>query len=304
MKLAAHTQLPILSLFSGIGMLDSGFTGEGFCVVSGPEKILGGDVREFRAVPGVFQGVIGGPPCQDFSHARRSPPTGEGLELLGHFRRLITEADPAWFLMENVPSVPDLVVDGYHVQRFDLCPTMLGYPQRRRRHFQFGSKAGLLLTVKRRPFTGTKKRCVMASEGITVNRRTWADFCELQGLPGDFDLPQMHKAGKYRAVGNGVHLAVAAEVARAIAEVLSAEEPRTIHNSRTCACGCGRLPAGRKRSATPACRKRLQKKRDVAAEGEGMLTTPMPPTYRKREMAGAVNDRGSTNEKKYQLELL
>lgn len=30
----------ILSLFQGIGMLDDGFVKNGFCVVSGPERIL------------------------------------------------------------------------------------------------------------------------------------------------------------------------------------------------------------------------------------------------------------------------
>ncbi len=261
----AHTQKPVLSLFSGIGLLDSGFKRLGYCVVSGPEKILGGDIREFHSVPGVFQGVVGGPPCQDFSRLRRTPPTGEGEELLGEFCRVVQESDAHWFLMENVPAVPDLVVPGYHVQRFDLSPTMLGERQSRLRHFQWGSKCGILLDIHRRRFTGTPEPCVTASEGKATGRRTWANVCQLQGLPADFDLPSFHKAGKYRAVGNGVHAAVAAEIARAVDAALSATDPRTIHNARACACGCGRRLTGKQKCATAACRKRLQKKRESAA---------------------------------------
>jgi DNA (cytosine-5)-methyltransferase 1 len=37
------TQL-VLSLFPGIGMLDSAFEQEGFCVVRGPDVLWGGDI--------------------------------------------------------------------------------------------------------------------------------------------------------------------------------------------------------------------------------------------------------------------
>ena len=258
----AHSQL-ILSLFSGIGLLDSGFEQNGFCVVRGPEKILGGDIRRFRAIPGFFSGVIGGPPCQDFSRARRSQPTGEGQELLNEFCRVIVEASPDWFLMENVPGVPDVVIEGYTVQRFDLCPTQLGQIQSRLRHFQFGSKRGLILSINRRSFTGRKQPCLTASEGSQKGKRTFSEFCRLQGLPDAFNLTELHKAAKYRAVGNGVHTAVSGEVARAIREATCSPDPLTIHNTRTCACGCGRIITGRQQSAGPTCRKRLQKKRTV-----------------------------------------
>lgn len=255
----------VLSTYSGIGLLDSGFSDNGFCVVQAPEKLLGGDIRNFRAVPGKFSGVIGGSPCQDFSVARRTPPTGEGLELLGHYVRIVQESDCDWFLLENVPAVPDVAIPGYTVQRFELSPLHLGYPQSRLRHFQFGSKRGLILNIRRSLFTGERQPCAVASEGGKKGKRTFADFCELQGLPRDFDLPDMHKVAKYRAVGNGVHKAVSAEIARAIAEALRAEIPRTIHNTRVCACGCGRIVTGRQVSAGATCRKRIQKKRERAA---------------------------------------
>lgn len=67
-----------LSVFSGIDLLGMGFEAEGFCVVSAGDLAFGRDVRKFRPPPGVFTGVIGGPPCQDFSAARRSAPILDG----------------------------------------------------------------------------------------------------------------------------------------------------------------------------------------------------------------------------------
>lgn len=251
----------ILSTFTGIGLLDSGFEKEGFCVVQAREKILGGDIRNFTPIPGKFTGVIGGSPCQDFSTLRRTEPTGEGVELIQHFGRIVLESDCNWFLLENVPSVPDLVIPGYHVQRFDLSPNNLGYSQSRLRHFQFGSKSGFILDIKRKKFKGQKQACLTATEGNRKDRRLFSDFCELQGLPRDFDLPDLNKIAKYRAVGNGVHLGVSQAIAKAIKNVLNSNNPNTVNNTKTCACGCGRILKGKQVSSTPACRKRLQMRR-------------------------------------------
>lgn len=260
MKSEGPTQL-VLSLFSGIGLLDSGFLNHGFCVTAAAEKLLGGDIRDFRGIPGRFDGVVGGSPCQDFSKARRSPPTGYGLEMLNEYVRIVTEVQPRWFLLENVPGVPSVTVPGYIVQRFDLCPTELGHPQRRRRHFQFGSKEGLVLNINRRSFTGQAIPTLTASDGRRSTRRDFRDFCALQGLSSVLELPDFHKSAKYKAVGNGVHTAVAHEVARAILEVTTSDSPDTIYTVKVCACGCGRRLTGKQKSATDACRKRLQKNR-------------------------------------------
>jgi DNA (cytosine-5)-methyltransferase 1 len=252
---------PVLSLFSGIGLLDSGFERNGFCVVRGPEKITGGDIRDFHSVPGVFGGIVGGSPCQDFSRARRTPPTGEGLELLNEFCRVVRESQSDWFLLENVPGVPDVCIDGFHIQRFELSPVQLGFSQNRLRHFQFGSKTGLILTINRRTYSGEIQPCITASEGSRPNRRTWSEFCQLQGLPPSFDLPEFNQIARYRAVGNGVHTGVSMEVARAIREAIDSPSPKTIFNTRVCACGCGRIVTGKQKSATATCRKRLETKR-------------------------------------------
>jgi len=246
-------------------MLGMGFEMEGFCVVRSPDLIFGGDIRIFHAIPGKFDGVIGGPPCQDFSKARRSAPTGYGLEMLAEFVRVVLEADPAWWLLENVDRVPDVVVDGYQVQRFDLNAKECSLKQSRLRHFQFGSKAGLVVIPQRQKQPGESQiiePACLATEGRKADRRSWGDFCELQGLPRDFNLPGMTTEARYRAVGNGVPVNMARVVARAIRECVGAEGGSRV-TVRLCACGCGRVLEGRgdQRAATPACRKRLEKRR-------------------------------------------
>jgi DNA (cytosine-5)-methyltransferase 1 len=256
-----HTSTLVLSLFPGIDLMGRGFEQEGYCVVRGPDLIFGGDVRAFHPPPGRFDGIIGGSPCQDFSTARRCPPTGYGVEMLHEFCRCVAEAWPDWFLLENVPGVPDVQVPGYVVQRFDLRADECGLPQRRLRHFQFGSH-GYQLVLRRDPRIAVTQRCVTATEGTQQERRDWGDFCEIQGLPRDFQLDGFHRAARYRAVGNGVPVPMARFIARAIRCMVPTG------TVRLCECGCGRPLDGMstQRAATDACRKRLQRRRDRAAQ--------------------------------------
>lgn len=253
-----------LSLFPGIDLLGRGFEAEGFCVVRGPDIIYGQSIYDFHVPSHRFDGIIGGSPCQDFSRARRTPPTGEGIALLNQFVRIIEEAQPTWFLLENVERVPDIHPTGYHVQRFDLNAKECGCAQSRLRHFQFGSTTGLVVMPQRFPPLGKShiQPACLATEGRKKHRRTWSDFCQLQGLPPDFDLPGMTIEAKYRAVGNGVPIPMARTVARAIREA-TCETAQRCNTVRLCSCGCGRPLTGRndQRSATPACRKRLEKRR-------------------------------------------
>ncbi|MBS1157776.1 MAG: hypothetical protein H6R15_195 [Proteobacteria bacterium] len=251
----------VLSLFPGIDLFGRGFEAAGFCVVRGPDPIFGGDIRDFHAQAGIFNGIIGGPPCQDFSRARRSEPTGAGIELIGEFVRVVTEAKPTWWLMENVPGVPDVKIDGYNHLRIDLNSRDCGMVQSRHRHFQWGHIAGRVPTVTRRRSVAPAESqpCCLASEGQSTSRRSWADFCELQGLPRDFDLPGMTLSAKYRAVGNGVPVQMATVMAQSVRNAV----PEI--NVRLCACGCGRFVYGKQISAGPACRKRMSRRESSIA---------------------------------------
>lgn len=250
----------VLSTFTGIGMLDSGFRENGFCVVSAGDLIYNQSIENFRAIPNKFNGVIGGSPCQDFSRLRRTPPTGHGLQMIQEFKRVVLESNCDWFLHENVLGVPDIEIEGFHVIRFNLSPKDIGYKQSRNRRFQFGSRCGYLLNIERKPYRNKPEKIATASEFNNKNRRGWAEFCELQGLSPDFDLTAFSKSEKYKAVGNGVHVGVSYQVAKAIKEAISANEPKTVFNSKICECGCGVIVSKNRKTASDACRKRLSNK--------------------------------------------
>ena len=244
----------VLSLFPGAGLLDRGFEQAGFCVVRGPDTLLGQRIEDFHATSGHFTGVIGGPPCQDFSRARRSPPTGHGVRMLKEFARVVTEAAPLWWLMENVPQVPDVHVSGYVVQRFNVFAWEFGLKQRRNRCFQFGSLDGVKLVLHRQP---QSHRGPWAQTITTKHiHRNFSDLCELQGLPRNFYLPGYSRTAQIRAVANGVPVPMARAVAEAIRD-------RRVTDLRLCVCGCGRPLTGpqRQQSATAACRKRIERSR-------------------------------------------
>lgn len=257
----------ILSVFPGVDLLGRAFEGFGFCVVRGPDLIFGGDIRSFHPPKDVFFGIIGGSPCQDFSKKRRHPPTGYGLAMLKEFERVVGEARPEWFLLENVPGVPDVTApEGYVAQRFDVdqawFDTVSGL-----RHIQFGSRSGKLLDV-----TGRRK-LVTDGRALACDSRPFSDLVRLQGLPDNFNLPSFTLEGKKRAVGNGVPLPIGRALANAVCEAflgssMALPGPAQDKNVRRCACGCGRPVYGRAKYAkdgngkTDKCRKRAQRQRE------------------------------------------
>ncbi len=259
------TQL-VLSVFPGIDLLGRAFEAAGLCVVRGPDLLWGGDVRAFHPPMGVFWGVIGGPPCQDFSAARRAEPTGYGLEMLGEYVRVIEESRPEWWLMENVARVPDVEIAGYVTQRLDVNQAWFS-DVTRLRHIQFGSKSGRLLNVARESVT---RRGTLARAALAHDDRSFSDLCRLQGLPEDYDLPGFLVSEKKRAVGNGVPLVLGRALAAAV--LVAYSRPVTVQRDlagqltavQVCRCGCGRPVTGRSLYYDYSCRKRAQRRRDRA----------------------------------------
>lgn len=256
----------VLSAFPGIDLLGKAFEEAGICVVRGPDLILGQDIRRFHPPRGAFWGIIGGPPCQEFSGLLRTEPTGYGLEMLGEFTRVVTEAQPEWFLMENVARVPDISIPGYFIQRLDInqgwyCDVT------RLRHIQFGSQSGHLLSVPRGRVSGDKEGAALASDN-----RSFRELCRLQGLPDDFDLPGFLMSEKKRAVGNGVPLQLGRVLAQAVLAaysqpvILQCDLAGGVTPAAVCACGCGRRVTGKHQYYDFSCRKRAQRQRDRAAQ--------------------------------------
>jgi DNA (cytosine-5)-methyltransferase 1 len=114
---------------------------EGFAVVHGPDIIFGRDIRNFHPPAGRFDGVIGGPPCQAFSRLRHLVEhNGYAVaeNLIPEFERCVREAEPLWFVMENVPAAPGPDVPLYIITRHVVTDAHVGGATSRMRAFHFG----------------------------------------------------------------------------------------------------------------------------------------------------------------------
>lgn len=253
----------VLSLFPGIGLLDLAFEEQGFCVVRGPDVLWGGDVKSFHPPTGKFNGVIGGPPCQMFSVLRHIQPLA-GLKhgnLIPEYERVVDEAQPDWFLMENVKDAPEPAVIGYFVNSLLFNNRWVGAEQHRLRRFSFGTREGLRLLPEIAVFEAPRTElavCASSNKRVQVKiggsgkvKRTWRPptviaghgaapgqrdngnnftierMCELQGLSATFteDMP-FTSQGKRKVIGNGVPLPMGRAIARAVKSAIAAQRER------------------------------------------------------------------------------
>ncbi|ADG96597.1 DNA-cytosine methyltransferase [Segniliparus rotundus DSM 44985] len=159
----------LLDLFAGCGGLSLGFESAGFevalAVDNWPEALAVyrrnfrhraveldlGDVdlasSALRECAAEVDGIIGGPPCQDFSSAGRRVEAGRA-DLTEKFAQLVATFLPSFFVMENVEraakaaaprrAVALLEAHGYCVARIVLDASRCGVPQRRKRLFTIG----------------------------------------------------------------------------------------------------------------------------------------------------------------------
>jgi DNA (cytosine-5)-methyltransferase 1 len=246
----------VLSLFPGIGLLDMAFEEAGFCIVRGPDLLWGGDVSSFHPPRGRFDGIIGGPPCQAFSRLRHIVEANgyqTAPNLIPEFERVVAEAEPTWFLMENVPDAP-LPICKYGDRYYPNKPVMIrdvwvGGETDRLRRFTFGCKYGAdqfnveTLALHRpdpehsalasgggRPVPvavgGSGKRKISAKSALkNYGYKTgdaFAAHLRKQGLPSDFlDASPFTVAGKIKVVGNGVPLPMGKAVANAVKRAIN-----------------------------------------------------------------------------------
>jgi DNA (cytosine-5)-methyltransferase 1 len=178
-------QIPIVSFFSGGGFLDMGFEMAGFKTVFSNEidkdfaqfykegmSSWSSEKREISAISDIYEvstgdvkalvngrfGIIGGPPCQDFS-IQGSKNGFDGLRgtLTYHYYERIMDLQPDFFLMENVPGlvllkktkkafneILDLFREEYLISTERLNALHYGVPQNRERFFVFGVKKSLV----------------------------------------------------------------------------------------------------------------------------------------------------------------
>lgn len=245
----------VLSLFPGLGLLDRAFEDEGFCVVRGPDHLWGGDVKRFTAQPGVFAGIIGGPPCKRFSPLANVVRAVHGEDsvapdLIPEFVRIVADAAPDWFVMENVERAPLPVVAGYIVRDEIINNRWCGGAQNRVRRFSFGTRDGRRLPIQTETFEpmdyvpavttnsgGRRKVLKLDPAGRALGRQGLADHHRLQwrtleamasdqGVPSDF-IAALREHGAFTAkalrigIGNGVPYPMARTVAAAVRAVTS-----------------------------------------------------------------------------------
>ena len=184
--------------------------------------------------------------------------------MLGEFLRVVAVARSKWFLLENVPGVPDVELDGYTVQRIDVDPGWWS-GTRRRRHIQFGRHTSVLetsrpLDIPRGTITEGAEPAALASDS-----RPFAELCRLQGLPTGFDLPGMTEKGKCQAVGNGVPLVMGRHLAQAVRMAVYGEAgnsdgfPAYEYVRRLCVI-CGRRISGKQVTCSASCRKKKSRR--------------------------------------------
>jgi DNA (cytosine-5)-methyltransferase 1 len=161
----------IISLFSGSGGLDLGFiktnrveiklaNDNNKYAVDSYQKNIGNhiickDIRELKNIPKVDI-LIGGPPCQGFSTANPNRSFDDPRNwLFKEYGRILTEANPEIFVLENVSGmvtlengkVLELIIKelencGYRVQHKILDAKYYETPQSRRRMIIVGVKKG------------------------------------------------------------------------------------------------------------------------------------------------------------------
>jgi DNA (cytosine-5)-methyltransferase 1 len=160
--------MKIVDLFAGCGGLSLGFQNAGFEIISAFEfwnvaadcyaqnfkhVVCRDDLSDVESASTKIKAlapdiIIGGPPCQDFSHAgKRVEDKRAGLT--ESFAKIVKSVHPQYFVMENVDRAQNSVAyasarqilkdAGYGLTEVVLDASLCGVPQKRKRFFCIGS---------------------------------------------------------------------------------------------------------------------------------------------------------------------
>lgn len=193
----------VLSLFSGCGGMDLGFTNAGFEIVWANDinksaaytyrenignHIIEKDIKEIKKneFPDNIDVVIGGFPCQGFSMAGKRDINDERNQLYKEMKRVVDIVKPKYFIAENVRGllsmlkgevikhiIKDFTLIGYKVDFKLLYAPFFRVPQERYRVFIIGNRI-----EKENPFPEENT----IPENLSV-RNAIGDLEELGGLP-------------------------------------------------------------------------------------------------------------------------
>lgn len=156
-----------IDLFAGCGGMSLGFQNSGFEILRAYDNwdkavecysrnfnhpiynrdlndvdLLVNDINEME-----IDIIIGGPPCQDFSHAGKRT-EGDRANLTKSFSEVISSVRPNWYVMENVDRASKSLSyqtarqtfkdSGYGITEVVLDSSFCGVPQKRKRFFSIG----------------------------------------------------------------------------------------------------------------------------------------------------------------------
>ena len=201
-------------------------------MVRGPDPLYNSRIEDFHIPSRRVTGIVAGPPCQDFSKARRCKPSGHGLRMLAELLRCIDESRPEWVLIENVPQIPDILHPAYHHQRLDIADCECGGTQLRRRHVQFLSQLGHIIRPERE-FRRHRHAAILTS-ATAASSHTYRRDLPPPGFSGPCHIARLEsREAKVSAVGNGVPLCIG----RALAIAVSRRSPPDFHTDCICLCG-------------------------------------------------------------------
>lgn len=187
-EIQMNNKIKVVSLFSGCGGFDLGFTQTNNFEVIWANDILKNACETYRnnigdhivcadinevdktTIPKADV-LVGGPPCQSFSLVGKRNPNDERSNLVWSYLEVLQHVEPKFFILENVTGIlsaknPDgsKVVDdlvkafeklGYKTNVFKLNAADYGVPQRRKRVFIVGNSLGI--TVKEPKPTHSQK---------------------------------------------------------------------------------------------------------------------------------------------------
>jgi DNA (cytosine-5)-methyltransferase 1 len=162
-------QIRTIDLFAGCGGLSFGFSSAGFKIVGAVDNwepavktyrrnftdhdIFDLDLSDVEKSVSELSKlspdmIVGGPPCQDYSHAGKRDETRGRADLTVSYAKIISNIKPEWFVMENVDQIKKskkltqakeiFKKAGYGLTQIVLDASLCGVPQKRKRFFLIG----------------------------------------------------------------------------------------------------------------------------------------------------------------------
>ena len=307
-----HEKLKIIDLFSGAGGFSLGATRAGFDLAGSVEidpQAISVHKRNFPKSPLLkkdisttagaeilqkldlkvrgIDGIIGGPPCQGFSHMGHGNICDPRNQLFIHFFEIINHAAPKFFLAENVPGIlnqknSQLIehalskVDKYEIldPPIRLVATDFGVPTTRARVFFFGYLKDEINSIRETAFESKNTEPVYVKDA-------------LKGLPQKIDSSWLREKDGWRKIDKVVDGTFGIKLHEQIPDGVGDKEAITRLREKSEVSGC--LGTRHSKEIIGRYSKIKQGKADRVSKSRRLDPNGFCPTLR----AGTGRDKGS-----------